>query len=72
MTVKELMIQLLECDLNARVELKTSNKDLNGRKHVYDLSGIDHQPIWDSQECENVQYLIFKDWRYESEAGNEK
>ena len=68
MTVKELITQLLECDLNAKIEIITSNKDLNGRRHVYAFSGIERQPIWDSQECEKVQYLMFKDWRYESEV----
>jgi len=67
MTVKELITQLLDCDLNAKVEILTSNTDSKGRKHVYEFSGIDHQPIWDSEECEKVQYLMFKDWRYESE-----
>jgi len=68
MTVKELITRLLECDLNAKVGIKTSNKDLDGRKHIYEFSGIERQPTWDSQECEKVQYLMFKDWRYESEG----
>ena len=67
MTVKELITRLLECDLNAKVGIKTSNKDLDGRKHIYEFSGIERQPTWDSQECEKVQYLMFKDWRYEGE-----
>lgn len=70
MTIKELITQLLECDLNARVEIITSNRDSDGRKHAYDFSGIERQPTWDSQECEKVQYLMFKDWRYESEEAN--
>lgn len=67
MTVKELITQLLECDLDAKVEIITSNKDSKGRRHIYEFSGIDHKPVWDSQESENIQYLTFKDWRYESE-----
>ena len=67
MTVKELITQLLECDLNAKVELMTSNKDSNGRKHIYDLSGINYDPVFDSEERVHVQYLLFKDYRYESE-----
>ena len=56
MTVKELITQLLECDLDSK-----------GKRHIYEFSGIDHKPVWDSQECENIQFLTFKDWRYESE-----
>lgn len=67
MTVKELITRLLECDLNAKVGIITSNKDLDGKRYTYDFSGIERQPIWDSEECVKVQYLMFKDWRYESE-----
>lgn len=67
MTVKKLITQLLECKLDANVELLTINKDSNGRRHIYELSGIDYNPVFDSEECVNVQYLLFKDWRYESE-----
>lgn len=67
MTVKELIIQLLECDQNAKVGIITSNEDSKGRQHIYEFSGIKRQPIWDSEERANVQYLMFKDWRYESE-----
>ena len=67
MTVKELITQLLECNLDAKVELLTSNKDSNGRRHIYELSGIDYDPVFDSEERVDVHYLLFKDWRYESE-----
>ena len=67
MTVKELITQLLECDMHAKVEIRTTNKDSDGKIHIYDLSGLEYQPVWDNEERVNVQFLLFKDWRYESE-----
>ena len=42
MTVRELINALLDCDMDATVTLRTTNKDTEGRHHLYELTGIGH------------------------------
>ena len=47
MTVKDLIIKLLDCPMDAEVRIKTSNKDKENCNHIYDKVEVDTEPIID-------------------------
>lgn len=63
MTVRELINKLTYCDMDAEVEIQTSNVNNEGRHYIFTLDDVDPYPIINAIERQKSIRLIFEDWR---------
>lgn len=63
MTVRELINKLTYCDMDAEVEIQTSNVDDEGRHYIFTLDDVDPNPIIDVIERRKNIRFMFEDWR---------
>lgn len=70
MTVRELINKLLDCDMNAVIEMRTSNKDSKGRTHSYEFTGIDKDDEYSKWDDTKKMYipLKFHNWEFDREG----
>lgn len=77
MTVKQLINELLNYDMNAVIEMKTSNKDESGRIHVYEFTGIDKLGMCHNAKIDDLYAqqgtltlaLTFHNWELDKPKG---
>lgn len=70
MTVRELINKLLDCDMNAVITVRTSNKDSQGRLHNYEFTGVDKDDMY-SQVFDNEKMYLplkFHNWEFDREV----
>lgn len=67
MTVKELITELLNCDMKSKVELKTMNVDKDGITHLYDVHSIDKTTVYDQEQRIFITTILFKNYDFEKE-----
>ena len=60
MTVRQLIYVLMEMDLDAQIGLMTSNKDQDGRCHLFGISGVKSDPVYNSIEKTKRYYICFE------------
>ena len=63
MTVRELINKLTYCDMDAEVEIQTSNVNNEGRHYVFTLDDVDPNPIFNAIDCRKSIRFMFEDWR---------
>jgi hypothetical protein len=65
MTIKQLIVRLLECDMDAEVTISTSNKDENGAKHTYEFVGVRSDTVFNVMNGKNEVALLFENWEFD-------
>lgn len=68
MTVKELITELLNCDMKSKIELKTINVDKDGYPHLYDVHSIDKTVVYDQEQNTFITRILFKNYDFEKES----
>lgn len=66
-TVKQLIVMLLDCNLDSYVEIHTSNKDSEGRYHAYEFAGVEKRPKMDGLTGELYTEIKFHNGDFERE-----
>lgn len=65
MTIKELITELLNCQMDAGVRTKTSNRDSLDRPHYYDVIAVDKEPKLDIADNKEYICILFHNWELE-------
>lgn len=68
MTIKELITELLDCPMDAEVDVRTSNKDIDGRSYRYGKIAVDKEPVFDSMDGKRYISILFHNWEFEVKA----
>lgn len=68
MTVRELIIQLTYCNMDARVKLHTINTNDEGVHYTFELEEVDPSLVIDSVSGKLSIELMFNDWRMEKKG----
>lgn len=68
MVVKELITELLNCDMKSKIELKTINVDKCGVAHLYDVHSIDKTVVYDQEQNTFITTILFKNYDFERES----
>lgn len=66
-TVKQLIVMLLDCNLDSFVEIHTDNKDNQGRYHAYEFAGVEKRTQMDGLTGELYTKIKFHNGDFERE-----